>query len=193
MFIPVPVRREIPYLAAYLAARKRLAVDVGVSSAAANRANDFRELARGDPLRRGPDDARRGQRSSHGSRRRRAGGSAGRPVVEVGAQENHDPASDCALAEVQMRLQHGRLEARGRQLVLNLGFVLVDPCLKTPACGGQPGGIDSGTPFQCGHQQSARTRNTPCAVPPSMPFFWASLKYAPSMTFLGSGSPIGKG
>src|SRR5206468_2955861 len=44
-----------------------------------------------------------------------------------------------------------------------------------------------------GHQQSGRTRNTPCAVPPSMPFFCASLKYAPSMTFFGSGSPIGKG
>src|SRR6266568_7513277 len=135
MFIPVPVRREIPYLAAYLAARKRLAVDVGVSSAAANRANDVRELARGDPLRRGPDDARRGQRSSHGSRRLRAGRSAGWPVGEVGAQENHDPAGDRALAEVQMRLQHGCLEARVRQLVLNLGFVLVDPCVKIRAGG----------------------------------------------------------
>src|SRR5439155_16966382 len=46
---------------------------------------------------------------------------------------------------------------------------------------------------QRGHQQSARTRNTVCAVSPSMPFFCAALKYVPSTTFLGSGSPIGNG
>src|SRR4029077_19498419 len=42
-------------------------------------------------------------------------------------------------------------------------------------------------------QESERTRNTLCAVSPKIPFFSASLKYAPSRAFLGSGSPIGKG
>src|SRR5204863_6484290 len=44
-----------------------------------------------------------------------------------------------------------------------------------------------------GHQQSGRTRNTPCAVSPRILSFSASFKVAPSTTFLGSGSPMGKG
>src|SRR3972149_8722735 len=42
-------------------------------------------------------------------------------------------------------------------------------------------------------QQSARTRNTLCAVLPSMSLFCASVKFPFVMTFLGSGSPMGNG
>src|SRR5687768_6205021 len=97
-------------LAAQLAGRKRLAMDVHVRVAGADGGDDLGKLPGCDALGRRPDDVVGGDDAANRASGRRAGGRGGTRwcIADVRAQENADAAAERTLAEVDVRLQHRR-------------------------------------------------------------------------------------